>query len=325
MLFCAAAVSIQVAAQTQNRYEEIVPTEVRNGNMVLSVTVAGTACEFALDPSRASTVVVAGMPGLTVDGGKAVLEKLAVAENLFVHQFTADVIEDEALAEIGVAGILGRDVFHDAVLTIDRPQGYITLSAPYKPAYMTLRNRTDLSAAGNSQTVSHNGENITAPLDSLLAVGVVSFDFPRRKVYFETHTSLIKPEKPVSTTGRGSVREGAVTHLDREAFLREVFDFRNNDQWKYQGNLPCVIDLWAPWCAPCLKLSPTIDVLAREYEGRVKFYKVNVDEEKEIAAGYFNVTAIPLLIFIPMDGNPIKVLASSREEIVENIEKLLLD
>lgn len=325
MLLCVAVFCIQAAAQTQNRYEEIVPAGVRNGNMVLGVTVAGAAYDFALDPSRASTVVVAGTPGLSVESGKAVLEKLEVAENLFVNRITADVVEDGALAEIGIAGILGRDVLKDAILTIDRQEGYVTLSAPYKPAYMTLRNRTDLSAAGSCQTVLFGGEKITAPLDSLLALGVLSFDFPRRKVYFEKHGSLVKPVNPVSTTIRGSVEEGAVINLDREAFLREVFDFRNNDEWKYQGELPCVIDLWATWCAPCLKLSPTIDALAEEYEGRVKFYKVNVDEEKEIAAGYFNVVAIPLLIFIPMEGPPVKVLASSREEIVAKIEELFVD
>ena len=234
MLLCAVALCTHAAAQTQNRYEEIVPVGIRNGNMVLGVTVAGAACDFGLDPSRASTVVVAGTSGLTVNGeGKAVLEKLGVAENLFVNSVTADVIEDPTLAELGIAGILGRDVFRNAVLTIDRAEGYITLSAPYKPAYMTLRNRTDMAVAGREQTVSNGGEQITAPLDSLLAMGVVSYDFRRGKVYFETHTSLVKPDKPVSTTGRESVQEGAVTHLDRAAFLRDVFDFRNNDEWKY--------------------------------------------------------------------------------------------
>lgn len=322
MLLCAATVCVQAVAQAQNRYEEVIPVEVLDGRVVLGVTVEGAGYRFVLDPSRTTTAVLAGTRGLTTEGGKAVLEKLGVAENLFVQEVAADVIADTALAGSGIAGIIGRDVFKGMVLTIDAREGYITLSAPYKPSYMPLRNRAELSAAGGDQTVASDGRNITAPLDSLLAAGVLTLDMVRGKSYFERHEKLTKPENPASTA-RKSVEEGAVTHLDRATFLREVFDFRNNDKWKYKGDMPCVIDFWATWCKPCLKLDPVIKSLAEEYRGRVKFYKVNVDEEKEIAAGYFNVVAIPLLVFIPANGEPVKVLATSREEIVAHIEELL--
>jgi thiol-disulfide isomerase/thioredoxin len=308
---CAALLCLQAAGQARNRYEEVIPIEVRGGHTLVRATVAGVACDFVLDPSRGATVVVAGTPGLPIENGVAVLERLAVADNLFVQRIEAGVTDDAALARLGIAGILGRDIFKGAILTIDRAERYATLSAPYKPAYMPLRSRRTMP------------RELEQPLDSLLEKGVATFDFAHNTLYFEPHGALVKPEKPVSTVARQTTGEGPVVHLDREAFVREVFDFRSGDEWKYRGTMPCVIDFWATWCKPCLELDPVIGELAEKYRGRVRFYKVNVDEQKEIAAGYFGVAAIPLLIFIPVDGAPVKVLAASRDEIEANIEKLL--
>lgn len=55
--------------------------------------------------------------------------------------------------------------------------------------------------------------------------------------------------------------------------------------WKSEvldSPIPVVVDFWAPWCNPCLKLAPTIEKLAAEYEGKVKFGKMNCDENQEI-------------------------------------------
>jgi thioredoxin len=323
LLFCTAAVALSAFAQ--NRYEEILRFEMRGGRIVLPVTVQGTSRELVLDltrPASALLAEVADSMGLQAVEGKVTLEKVAIGENLFIPSLPVTVVDDGVLAQLGVAGILGRDAFRESVLTIDRPEGYLTLSAPYKPAYMSLRNRADLTAEGDP-TVAIGGQNVTAPLDSLLALGVVTFDFPRAKTYFESHETLVKPENPTSISGQGNVADGAVVHLDREAFLREVFDFRQNSEWKYQGDLPCVIDFWASWCGPCLKLNPIIKELAEQYKGRVQFYKVNVDEEKEISVGYFNIMAIPLLVFVPKEGEPQRVLAASKEEIEAKIKELL--
>lgn len=74
--------------------------------------------------------------------------------------------------------------------------------------------------------------------------------------------------------------------------------------WCFLGERPALIDFYASWCGPCQRLSPIIDELAAEFEGKVDIYKVDVDAEEELAR-LFKVRSIPTLVYIPTEGLPI--------------------
>ena len=112
--------------------------------------------------------------------------------------------------------------------------------------------------------------------------------------------------------------------LTRETFLKKVFDFEKNKEWKFNGDLPAVVDFWAPWCGPCRFLSPIIDELSDEMKGQLNFYKVNTDEEQELSS-VFGIRSIPSLLFIPKDGKPMMAAgALPKSELMKVINEHLL-
>lgn len=90
-----------------------------------------------------------------------------------------------------------------------------------------------------------------------------------------------------------------------------------------ESNIPVLIDLWAPWCPPCRIVSPVVEELSQEYEGRLKVGKVNVDQEPDIAAQY-SVQSIPTLLFFK-NGKVVDSIigAVPKEYLSERIEKIL--
>ncbi len=94
-----------------------------------------------------------------------------------------------------------------------------------------------------------------------------------------------------------------VQHLTKQVFLEKVYNFEKNQEWKYEGDLPSVIDFYADWCGPCKMLSPVIDELSEEYSGKVNFYKVDTEAEQELA-GAFGIRSIPSMLFIPHGDKP---------------------
>jgi thioredoxin 1 len=75
----------------------------------------------------------------------------------------------------------------------------------------------------------------------------------------------------------------------------EVTD-QNFEDEVIKSTLPVLVDLWAPWCRPCLMVAPVIDKLAEKYNGKVKFCRLNVDENPQTATRY-RIMSIPTLMF----------------------------
>ena len=115
-------------------------------------------------------------------------------------------------------------------------------------------------------------------------------------------------------------------NLTKGGFLRKVMDYENapSGEWSFLGDKPALIDFYASWCGPCRMLLPIVEELANEYEGKVDFYKVNVEDEEELA-NLFGVRSVPTLIFIPMNENPMfQQGALPKSKLKEMIDKLLL-
>ena len=90
-----------------------------------------------------------------------------------------------------------------------------------------------------------------------------------------------------------------------------------------QSNLPTLVDFWAQWCAPCLAADPVLEELAKEYEGKVNFAKVNVDGNSPLAAKY-GVAAIPTMIIFK-DGQPVQQIIGfkRKKDLMRVIDDLL--
>ena len=107
-----------------------------------------------------------------------------------------------------------------------------------------------------------------------------------------------------STTEVTGKQTAVPVHITKADFLKKIYNYEANpNEWKYLGDKPAIIDLYADWCGPCRMTAPIMKELAKEYAGKIVIYKVNVDKEKELAA-LFNATSIPLFVFIPMQGEP---------------------
>lgn len=92
-------------------------------------------------------------------------------------------------------------------------------------------------------------------------------------------------------------------HLTKETFLQKVFNYETNNEWKFEGDKPCVIDFYADWCGPCKMVGPIMEELSNDYAGKVDIYKINTEEEQELAAA-FGIRSIPSVLFCPMNDKP---------------------
>lgn len=96
---------------------------------------------------------------------------------------------------------------------------------------------------------------------------------------------------------------------------------KNFEEEVSKSELPVLLDFWASWCGPCRMVSPIVDEVANELEGKAKVGKINVDEEQELAQA-FSIMSIPTLVVIK-NGKLVNQLVGvrSKQEIIEMIEK----
>jgi len=117
----------------------------------------------------------------------------------------------------------------------------------------------------------------------------------------------------------------ATIKLTKQQFLDDIFDYTTEQEWKYKGEVPAIIDFYADWCRPCQMVAPVLEELSETYSGKVNIYKVDTEVEQELA-GVFQIRSIPSMLFIPMDSQPMMQQgALPKSAFIEVIEKELLN
>lgn len=117
--------------------------------------------------------------------------------------------------------------------------------------------------------------------------------------------------------------QGKPMDIDNKAFIERIFDYNNSDEWNYKGDKPAIIDFWAAWCGPCRQIAPVLEEIAAEYGDDIYVYKVNVDEQTELARA-FGIRSIPTLLFVPMEGIPQAVMGSAPKSKIKNSVETIL-
>lgn len=136
----------------------------------------------------------------------------------------------------------------------------------------------------------------------------------------QTSSTSTKTEdvKKTATTGK-------TVHLTTAEFKEKVMNYEKNPkQWVFEGDKPCIVDFYADWCKPCKMIAPIMEELAATYEGQIDIYKINTEQERELA-NVFGITSIPYVMFIPATGQPsVQRGALPKEEYERIINEFLL-
>jgi thioredoxin len=123
-----------------------------------------------------------------------------------------------------------------------------------------------------------------------------------KKLFFAVLLTFVT----LSISAQGNVENTdtvyTVHSIDQDRFKDVIADWSARD-WKMVSPRPVVVDFYADWCGPCRRLAPILREIAHYYQGEVDFYRINVDDNPDIAAA-FEVRSIPMLLICPLDGEP---------------------
>lgn len=388
----------------QNKYEEVLKYEEIDGMIVFPAVVKGKTFKFVLDFTSLPLVLEdyaeemgflkneLAMPyqwkdAESLSGGT--LPKFTIGKTIFIEKIGALVMKSEYMKKNGIAGVVNARPFIGYVLTIDSKNKQLTISTPYKPKYVSLRNKmsienklqsvkmninqqdidvyldfgckkqelnlskadaTKLDVASNkkdatgiitlplAEFATNKLENIQAVITDtdtvstigtdLLKRGILSLDYLQSRAYFQLYENidqeLLKSIALPAEVKDVTLPDNEIITLTRMNFADLVFDYKQETEWKYKGDKPAIIDFWAEWCGPCKKISKSLEELVKEYGGQIRIFKLNVDDEPELAK-YFEAQSLPLLLYIPMDGKPIAIPgAFGKDKLEENIKNILL-
>ena len=143
-----------------------------------------------------------------------------------------------------------------------------------------------------------------------------------KKLFFAVLLTFVT----LSISAQGTVENTdtvyTVHSIDQDRFKDVIADWGARD-WKMVSPRPVVVDFYADWCGPCRRLAPILREIAHYYQGEVDFYRINVDDNPDIAAA-FEVRSIPMLLICPLDGEPKTVVGLyAKQEYIRVITQAL--
>lgn len=116
----------------------------------------------------------------------------------------------------------------------------------------------------------------------------------------------------------------ATIHIDARGFKDKIFNYETEQEWKFKGDKPAIIDFYADWCGPCKSIAPVLEELSDQFKDQLVIYKIDTDKEIELSS-LFGIQSIPTLLFIPVQGNPMVQKGALPKNILQQIieERLL--
>ena len=116
----------------------------------------------------------------------------------------------------------------------------------------------------------------------------------------------------------------ATQQMTAREFKEKIFDYETEQEWKYAGTLPAIVDFYADWCGPCKAIAPVLEELSDRYGDQLVIYKIDTDKETELSS-LFGIQSIPTLLFIPMEGSPMMQKGALPKNVLQQVidEKLL--
>ena len=139
------------------------------------------------------------------------------------------------------------------------------------------------------------------------------------RVASESKVGAEKADQSVAGSSNQSASAGKVQVLTASDFRKNIMDYESHpDEWVFAGSRPSIVDFYTTWCGPCKMMAPMVESLAGKYAGKIDFYKVDIDQEPELAS-VFGIRSIPTFLFIPLKGNPTMQMGAMQKEDFEEI------
>lgn len=160
---------------------------------------------------------------------------------------------------------------------------------------------------------------VTLFAGSLIMASAIAFSSCKGKAPANETTA---PETTKGTNFTATqLADGKVKDMDSKMFNERIVNLDKNNH-QYLSPVPSVIDCYATWCGPCKQQAPILDELAKEYQGKVAFYRIDVEKEPSFTMD-LSVSAMPTLFFVNKKGATNVVGFHSKEEIKKSIERML--